>query len=239
MMYGGVQMLDAACRRQVLHAIGAALFSLPAAAGTVALPVESGGNFSMSVVSMKEARFRSTVRQQYDYSCGSAAVATLLTEHYDFPVSEQDVFEGMFQQGDPGLIRREGFSMLDMKRYLELHGFQAEGYVADLSVIEQIAVPAIVLLRENGYNHFVVVKGLRDQRVLLGDPSLGTRAMSSDRFDAMWVKRMLFVVRNKRQQARFNRSDDWSVAPLANLTQGVNRSAFDPTTMLRRAPSDF
>ncbi len=35
-----------------------------------------------AVVSVKEARFTTTQRQQFDFSCGSAAVATLLTHHY-------------------------------------------------------------------------------------------------------------------------------------------------------------
>lgn len=224
---------------QALRVTGAFLLSPVAAAGTVVMPVEAGGGFALPVVSMKEVRFRSTVRQQFDYSCGSAAVATLLTEHYAFPVTEQTVFEGMFQRGDPQRIRREGFSMLDMKRYLQSHGFEADGYVADLTTLEKLAVPAIVLLREHGYNHFVVVKGVDERRVLLGDPSLGTRAIPRARFEAMWAQHMLFVINNRRELARFNRSDDWSAAPLASLEQAIRRTAFNPTTMLRRAPGDF
>ena len=46
-------------------------------------------------------------------------------------------------------------------------------------------LPAIVLLNDRGYRHFVVVKGLRDGRVLLGDLARGTRAMSRARFEAL------------------------------------------------------
>lgn len=236
------QMIFMSKTRQIassnLLLVVASLYAWTAVAGTVVPPMESGGNFIMAVTSMKEARFRSTMRQQYDYSCGSAAIATLLTEHYAFPATEQAVFSQMYQQGDQARIQREGFSMLDMKRYLESYGFSADGYVATLDIVEKLAVPAIVLLRENGYNHFVVIKGLRDQRVLLGDPSLGTRAVTRAQFDAMWVSHMLFVITNRRERAQFNREDDWSTTPTANLALGVNRNAFDPTTMLR-APGDF
>ena len=210
----------------------------PASAGSVAMPVESGGAFALPVTSIKESRFRSTVRQQYDYSCGSAAVATLLGEHYAYPVGEQAVFEEMYRRGDQAKIRREGFSMLDMKRYLEAHGFDADGYVADLDLVGRAGLPAIVPLRENGYNHFVLVKGVRGDRVLLGDPSLGTRAVARARFDAMWGNHMLFVVHNQRDKARFNSDEEWSAAPVANLEQGLNRGVFDATLMLR-GPGDF
>jgi predicted double-glycine peptidase len=98
-------------RRLVL--LLASLAALPAVqAGKVDPPVEAGGTYSVPVTSMKELRFRGTTRQQYDFSCGSAALATLLTSHYGFPVSEEDVFKEMYARGDKDKIRREGFSPL-------------------------------------------------------------------------------------------------------------------------------
>src|SRR5690348_2263062 len=88
-------------------------------AGSVSLPVQSGGAFKVPVVSLKEERFRATIRQQYDFSCGSAALSTLLTYHYNYPVSEQAVFAEMFQRGDRQRIQRQGFSLLDIKMFLE------------------------------------------------------------------------------------------------------------------------
>ncbi|WP_204283799.1 C39 family peptidase, partial [Klebsiella pneumoniae] len=69
--------------------------------------------------------FRTVVRQQYDYSCGSAAVATLLRYHYGRPTVESDVFSAMWRSGDQAQIKRAGFSMLDMKRYLDSQGYMA------------------------------------------------------------------------------------------------------------------
>ena len=71
-----------------------------ARAGTVEVPVQVGGAYSVPAISLKEARFRATVRQQYDFSCGSAALSTLLTHHYGLAVSEQEVFEEMFRRGE-------------------------------------------------------------------------------------------------------------------------------------------
>ena len=89
---------------------------VPALAGSIELRVPHGGGYSVPVTSLKEARFRATVRQQYDFSCGSAAVATLLTYQYGMPVDEAEVFEHMYATGDQARIRAEGFSLLDMRR---------------------------------------------------------------------------------------------------------------------------
>ena len=180
----------------------ASLGALAVPEGRVEIPVQAGGNFSVPVFSMKEQRFQKTVHQQYDFSCGSAALATLLTHHYNFPVSEQEVFREMFARGDQAKIKKEGFSLLDIKNYLAVHGFDADGYVAELDKLSVAGVPAIVLFKEQGYYHFVVVKGHRDGRVLIGDSSSGTRAIPKSQFTEMWANKILFVIKNKLEIAR-------------------------------------
>lgn len=74
---------------------------------------------------------------------------------------------------------------------------------------------------EKGYHHFVVVKGMQDGRVLIGDPSSGTRAMSRASFESLWGNKLLFVIHNKQEQARFNVLADWRVVPKAPLAAGM------------------
>jgi uncharacterized protein len=50
-------------------------FANAARADEISIVDPQGANFSMHVTSLKEARFKRTIRQQYDFSCGSAAVA--------------------------------------------------------------------------------------------------------------------------------------------------------------------
>lgn len=202
------------------------------------LAVQSGGTFSVPVTSMKAIRFRNTVHQQFDFSCGSAALATLLTHHYGYAVSEQDVFTEMYEHGDQAKIAKEGFSLLDIKNYLAGRGFEADGYVAELEQLQQARVPAIALIQENGYHHFIVVKGFRHGRVLIGDPSAGTRAVPYARFKEMWSNGILFVVRNKQDLAKFNQETDWRTAPSAPVGEGLYRDAVD-AMLPKRGPSDF
>jgi len=221
-----------------LAALAGLCAAAPSLADTVNLPYEMGGVYSLPVTSIKSARFRAMVRQQYDFSCGSAALSTLLTYHYGYKVSEEQIFAEMYAKGDQPKIRAEGFSLFDMKRYLENHGFQADGFEAPLEKLAEAGIPAIVLINENGYNHFVVIKGLRDGRVLIGDPSTGTRVISRNRFNEIWANNILFVVKNKLEVARFNADRDWQAAPASPIAAGHHRGTAD-YNLPKRGPADF
>jgi len=212
---------------------------LPALAAQAADFTAGGASFVVPVTSLKEARFRSTVRQQYDFSCGSAALATLLSYHYDFPVAEQDIFRDMYARGDQPRIRREGFSLLDMKRYLATRGFTADGFEQPLDKLAQAGLPAIVLVADNGYRHFVVVKGVQGERVLLGDPAGGTRALSRRGFEAIWQNRLLFVIHGSPGKPHFNETADWRVAPQAMLADGILRDSVHDVTVPKLGAGDF
>ena len=216
----------------------AAAWAGPAGAQPVYLPL-GGGDVALPVTSIRQARLAGTLLQQYDYSCGSAAIATLLTHHYGLPTTESRVFESMYRQGDQEKIQREGFSMLDMKRFLKTQGFEADGFEQSLDNLMEARVPAIVLINENGYHHFVVVKGLRGDRVLIGDPAKGTRAVRRRDFEASWQSRLLFVIHNRMESARFNLPADWRAAPQAPLKAGINRDGLAGVTMPALGPGDF
>jgi hypothetical protein len=116
----------ASLRKSALTLAAAAMVWLGAAGGAAAqvrFHGEAGGSYSVSVTSWRDIPFRTVVRQQYDYSCGSAALATLLHFHYGLRVGESDVFQAMYAVGDQARIQEVGFSMLDMKSYLEQRGF--------------------------------------------------------------------------------------------------------------------
>src|SRR5215470_19450925 len=78
-----------------------------------------GTTATVAVKSYVARKFETVVKQRYDFSCGSAALATLLTFHYGRAVSEEQVFDAMWSVGDKANIRAKGFSLLDMKLYLQ------------------------------------------------------------------------------------------------------------------------
>ena len=203
------------------------------------LPFAGGSPVSMRVTSLKESRYLSTVHQQYDFSCGSAALATLLTYHYGYPISEQQAFAQMFAGGDQARIRQEGFSLLDMKRFLAAHGFTADGFQQSLDSLAKAGFPAIVLVAEHGYRHFVVVKGMQGGRVLLGDPSGGTRALSRGAFETIWLNQLLFVIHDRKRKPRFNELSDWAAAPRMQPGDALAREGLGRVTLPKLDAGDF
>lgn len=145
-----------------------------------------GGLVFKPIESMRERRFANLVQQRTDFSCGAAALATLLNEAYGWRFSEEDVIKGMLAGADPELVQRMGFSMLDMKRYTENLGLRARGYRLEPAQLAEVKVPAIVLLDVRGYKHFVVMQVNRDGWVYIGDSVLGHRKMSLDEFAQGW-----------------------------------------------------
>jgi predicted double-glycine peptidase len=129
---------------------------------------------SVPVKSYQEMLFGDVWRQQFDFSCGSAALATLLQYHYQHPIEEHTIFTAMYANGDKALIKEQGFSLLDMKNYLEQLGYSSDGYKVELDKLAQLGVPGITLVNFDGYMHFVVIKGMNDKKIILGDPSRGT-----------------------------------------------------------------
>lgn len=203
------------------------------------VPMPGVAHFSVPVTSIAGQRFATTVRQQYDFSCGSAALATLLTWHYGVPATEAAIFQRMYQDGDQPKIRREGFSLLDMKRFLARLRLTADGFQQPLDKLFANRLPAIVLLSENGYNHFVVIKGGDAERVLVGDPSMGTRSLPRERFEALWPSKLLFVIHGYKGQVTFNGQTDWRAAPMAPLAQAVDRNTLTNLTLPRGGPGEF
>jgi predicted double-glycine peptidase len=182
-----------------------------AAGGTIWLPDIADGSANVPTTSVAERKFNEIVRQQFDFSCGSAALATLLTFHYNRPTDEMTAFRYMYEKGDQDKIAQAGFSLLDMKGYLASLGLDADGYQSELETLANAGIPAIALINYRGYRHFVVVKGVRRDAVLLGDPALGTRLVSRDEFVASWENNVLFIIKSEADIGRnyFNTEKQW------------------------------
>jgi hypothetical protein len=140
------------------------------------------------LTSWKSMRDAGVVRQALDYSCGSAALATLLAASGD-PATEPEilraVFEGLDEAGKSATIA-EGLSLLDLQRVATLRGHRAEGYRVGPEILAKINRPVIVYIEPYGYRHFAVMRGIKGDRVFLADPARGNVRMPIWRFLDMW-----------------------------------------------------
>jgi uncharacterized protein len=180
---------DGSMRRPGLLARAAGWLRGLAAATLLLAAVPAGAEPVRSLLEMRHER---VVVQEWDLSCGAAALATVLNFQLGDPVSEREVALGLMHRKeyveDPMLVvYRMGFSLLDLKRYVEQRGYAGIGY-GRLELDDLIdRAPVIVPVSFNGYNHFVVVRGMRGNRVLVADPAWGNRTLTLDEFEDAWL----------------------------------------------------
>ena len=95
--------------------------------------VPAEGN--LPVRSVLEIRHERVVIQNWDLSCGAAALGTLLRYQFGEPVTEKQIARSLMSRGEyvghPELVQlREGFSLLDLKRFVE--SYRARRVIAKL-----------------------------------------------------------------------------------------------------------
>lgn len=208
---------------------GVSALATPAAAQ---IAFTNGGTlYAMAgVTTLRDMPFRTVVRQQYDYSCGSAALATLLRFHYGVDVTEGDIFKAMYVQGDQAKIRKVGFSLLDMKRYLASKGYKADGYRISADVLAHMTSPSIAVITVGNYKHFVVIKGAGAGRILVGDPALGMKTYRQADFEKIWSG-IVFGVHTGPTAGLYNTGSEWASVMTAPLGQPLTDDSLAAFTL--------
>jgi len=156
-----------------------------------AAPVQAGNAYlatatlrgSLPVNTWKTLRDRRVVKQDLDYSCGAASVATILREYYrQSGITEQTILKAMNKD--------VAASFHDLSGVVKGYGLKGMGLALNFEQLKQLKMPAIAYLEYRGDAHFSVIRGISKQgRVWLGDPSWGNRRFSQQQFLAMWETR--------------------------------------------------
>lgn len=150
---------------------------------------------SVEVEPLNQLQFKHVVRQTYDYSCGSAALTTLLDYFLGLNLEERQVMEGLLKFGESDkIVERRGFSLLDMKRLVTALGYNSSGFRATFSDLENFEHPVIVPIEYAGFKHFVVVRDVYDEHVFVADPAIGNISFTRVRFEDVWENNVLFVI---------------------------------------------
>lgn len=161
------------------------------------LTVGSGeqGRIRTSVRPLSEMEGDHFIKQSFDYSCGSAALAILLNFYLGEKFTEKQVIQGLLQYGDSELIaQRRAFSLLDMKKFVNVLGYQGVGYKADIEDLKTMDKPCLVPIKIFDYRHFAVLKGVHKGHVFLTDPWRGDISFTIEEFGEMWYENVIFVI---------------------------------------------
>jgi predicted double-glycine peptidase len=180
------------CRRTLLalYALTVALSGAGWGADSQVVVNSGAARVEFRVTSMRAQRDAGVVKQRYDYSCGSASLATLLTYGLNDPVDESALLREVFEPLSPdelGTLQKKGLSLFDLQQLAQKRGHKAQGFRVHQSQLSKLSRPVIVFIKPHGYEHFAVFKGLRGDRVHLADPSLGNVRMPLYRFLDMWA----------------------------------------------------
>jgi len=157
------------------------------------------------IKSWKTLRDFQVVKQDLDYSCGAASVATVLNEHYGLSVTEEEILKIMDKED-----MRASFE--DMANALKELGFRGVGYAASFEQLTKLKIPVIVYTKHRKDDHFSVLRGINSDTVWLADPSLGNRTYSRYQFLEMWETRENSELKGKIL----------AVIPLSQEVQSVN-----------------
>ncbi|WP_231392238.1 C39 family peptidase [Neisseria meningitidis] len=136
----------------------------------------------IKVQSWKARRDFNIVKQDLDFSCGAASVATLLNNFYGQTLTEEEVLKKLDKE-------QMCASFEDMRRIMPDLGFEAKGYALSFEQLAQLKIPVIVYLKYRKDDHFSVLRGIDGNTVLLADPSLGHVSMSRAQFLDAWQTR--------------------------------------------------
>ncbi len=200
-------------------------------------PTQSLAAHKLKIKSGQELAFNNITRQEYDYSCGSAALTTLYRGYLGLSVSEQQVMVGMLKFGETERIQsRRSFSMLDMKRLTEALGYPSGGFSAEMSDLEHLEHPAIVSINYAGFRHFVVIKAARSGKVYVADPAMGHRSFTYPDFEELWEQKVLFMAFPGEKESfkglaltgsQLREVNDSEEMQKALLVSGLEHSAFE------------
>lgn len=142
--------------------------------------------------SVREVREQNVFMQQHEYTCGAAAVATLMHYVFGIDVTERELLETIEQQLDPAdweIKFATGLSVEDLMKAArsEKYGFEAEARELAMEDLLQLEIPVLVHLATDKFQHFVIYRGVVDDRVFLADPLRGNIRMSVADFQKQWT----------------------------------------------------
>ncbi len=188
-------------------------------------------------MSIHELRTLGMSRQAHEFTCGAAALATLLTA-LGKPTSESEVLQVIFSDttryhvNAAGQMEIHPLSAADLEKVARQEGFRAVTMqaatagdaLAALSKLQPI-ICRVQLYKE--FLHFVVIQGAENGWVYMSDPAYGHVRVPVSHFDRVWeegdrvilaVSRKPFLAwKNDAGQLFLRRDESETVARIAEI----------------------
>jgi len=151
------------------------VFSLVFSVACVASPT-----LAVPITPYRTLRYQGVIGQTNYYTCGAAAVATLLTHYYRQPTTENEILElsEKAMTGSNKKPQERGITALALRQALADKGIQTRGMRLTLTSLADYfrkgGLP-VVLHVTKPQMHYVLAVGMVGDWVILADPSWGRR----------------------------------------------------------------
>jgi predicted double-glycine peptidase len=152
-------------------------------------------------LSYLEQKYSVTVPQRFDFTCGAAALATLITHYWDQNTSEAKVLETLHSRYSKDTMssevwkemQKKGFSLDDLIWAANKLGFEAQAASLPAEELGKIDGPIIVHVLEAKDSHFTVLRLRAAGWTYLSDPVQGAVTLTNEEFDRKYTGSALAV----------------------------------------------
>lgn len=153
--------------------------------------------FQQDVCDWKELKRQNIVMQKHDYSCGAAALATVIKYYWGDDVGEEYFLRMILQTLTVAEIQdrvKNGLTLTDLRLAAVKGGYQATIGRLTFEKLTNSKVPLVVGITFRGFDHFVVFRGWDGYYVYLADPIRGNVRIPAWEFVEQWQKNAVLVV---------------------------------------------
>jgi predicted double-glycine peptidase len=152
-------------------------------------------------------RWQGVIRQDLDFSCGIASVATVLKYHFSYEVTEKELLQDFIKklsEQELNEVFEKGASLAQLGDLLLDRNLAVRNWRLEIDELQKLTkiLPAIVYLETPDFRHFAVVRGVSDYQVLLADPSRGNVRLTIGEFLEEWQGRRALLVAQNQQHLK-------------------------------------
>lgn len=194
--------------------------------------------FDRPFANWQAQRFHNASKQRTDFTCGAASLSIIAQHYYSKEIAEAqftDTIRKMYTTEEWKDKRKNGLSLLDMKRAAEKFGFSTEGLKLTLDQLRQLNGPIVVHLDKGFIQHFAVFKGVQGDRAYLADPIFGNSRVPLYRFLnewtgyalAIWIEGQDLPAKNQLAVSPGDTPNEWEAARDALYARPLT-NAFSP-----------
>jgi predicted double-glycine peptidase len=158
---------------------------------------DSTRTFGVKPLNAMELRNAGVVLQERDFSCGAAALATMMVYQWHSQVTETQILVALVLMMTKEEMQdriKNGLTLTDLRRLSAKLGYQAVMGKLTIDKLRESKVPLIVGITVNDFNHFVIYRGMDDAYVYIADPARGKIRVPIEEFDKQWQQHAVLVV---------------------------------------------